>query len=99
MPKSSNTDVFAKVLSQGSSITAYQKYTGLINAALIAQSYPNAYELKNELARRDGCLVINVHEENSGYYNLHLLMTERTVSINTTATGGNVQLMSIDDLV
>jgi delta 1-pyrroline-5-carboxylate dehydrogenase len=30
---------------------------------------------------------------------LHLLVTERTVSINVTATGGNVQLMSIDDRV
>ena len=99
LPKSSATDVFARVLPQGSSITPYQKYTGLINAALIAQSYPNAYDLKNELAKRDGCLVINVYEEDSAYYNLHLLMTERTVSINTTATGGNVQLMSIDDLV
>jgi len=30
---------------------------------------------------------------------LDLLVTERTVSINTTATGGNVQLMSIDDIL
>jgi delta 1-pyrroline-5-carboxylate dehydrogenase len=32
-------------------------------------------------------------------YNIHFLVTERTVSINITATGGNVQLMSIDDKI
>ncbi|RTL02720.1 MAG: hypothetical protein EKK57_01185 [Proteobacteria bacterium] len=32
-------------------------------------------------------------------YNSHLLVTERTISINTTATGGNVNLMSINDVV
>ena len=41
----------------------------------------------------------NATEIENGNYNLDLLMTERTVSINTTATGGNVQLMSIDDIV
>lgn len=99
LPKVTYTDVFAKVLPFGSFIGSYHKHQGLINAALVANSYSSPYELKNDLSRRDGCLVINVYEEDNSYYNLHLLMTERTVSINTTATGGNVQLMSIDDIV
>lgn len=99
LPTSSHTDVFAKILPKGSLISNQLKDVRMINAAMIANSYSNVDELRNSLAKRDGCLVINVHEQDKGHYNLHLLMIERTVSINVTATGGNVQLMSIDDIV
>jgi RHH-type proline utilization regulon transcriptional repressor/proline dehydrogenase/delta 1-pyrroline-5-carboxylate dehydrogenase len=91
--------IFTRVLSSGSTVGELKKYSGFINASLISRDYNQIYDLRQELSKRDGCLVINIHERDNGEYNLHLLVTERTVSINTTATGGNLQLMSIDDRV
>jgi delta 1-pyrroline-5-carboxylate dehydrogenase len=65
---------------------------------LVSKSYANLTNIKNELAKRDS-LLTGVMQETDHGYNLHFLVTERTVSINITATGGNVQLMSIDDKI
>lgn len=99
LPENTHTDVFVKILPQGSCISNNTSHILLLNVALIAKDYQDKDSLRTQLAKRDGCLVINVHEEDEGYYNTHLLLTERTVSINLTATGGNVQLMSIDDII
>ena len=48
------------------------------------------------LAQRDGALLPLLLPESDGY-NLHRLVVERAVSINTTAAGGNASLMSIGD--
>ena len=98
LPKESHTDVFKGRLLQNSSISELKNYHGFINAALISKNYEAINELSLALAKRDGCLTIKINEKDHANYNLDLLITERTVSINTTATGGNVQLMSIEDV-
>ncbi|MBX9866825.1 MAG: hypothetical protein K2Y14_07900, partial [Burkholderiales bacterium] len=70
----------------------------LIHAVLVSADYTDIAKFKLDLAKRDSLLTHILPTANGGY-NLHLLVTERTVSINVTATGGNVQLMSIDDRV
>lgn len=70
----------------------------LIHAVLVSSDYANVAKLREELAVRDSLLTHVLIQAESGY-DSHLLVTERTVSINVTATGGNVQLMSIDDVV
>jgi RHH-type proline utilization regulon transcriptional repressor/proline dehydrogenase/delta 1-pyrroline-5-carboxylate dehydrogenase len=70
-----------------------------ISAVLVAKSYTGYAKMAEVLAKRDGLLIVNIHEVKDGKYNLHLLTTERTVSNNITATGGNVELMSIDDSI
>lgn len=94
-----HANVLAKILPSGSTIVNDVQHMPIINAALIADNYPKQRELRMELARRDGALIINLHTKPDGYYDLYLLLTERTVSINTTATGGNVELMSMKDTV
>ena len=99
LPKDSHTGVFKGVLLGNSIISELTNYHGFINIAMIAKDYSDINGLSVSLANRDGCLTLKTIERENGNYNLDLLMTERTVSINTTATGGNVQLMSIDDIV
>jgi len=57
---------------------------------------PDAEVLRQKLARRDGALIPLLLVEQGGY-NLHRLVVERAVSVNTTAAGGNASLMSIGD--
>ena len=71
----------------------------LIHAVLVANNYHNLGDLRKELAKRDSLLTHVICQSSAGEYNSHLLVTERTISINITATGGNVQLMSIDDRI
>lgn len=82
--------------------TSYYSYdltaVNLVHAVLISANYGDIAKFKLDLAKRDSLLTPIIAQANDGY-NLHLLVTERTVSINVTATGGNVQLMSIDDHV
>ncbi len=99
LPKELCTDVFSGVLLGNSTIGELKKYHGFINVAMVAKDYESINELSQTLAKRDGCLTIKIVERDNANYNLDFLVTERTVSINTTATGGNVQLMSIKDIV
>lgn len=71
---------------------------GLVHAVMLSYDCQDSVELRREIASRDG-LLVHVLIETSAGYDEHLLLTERTVSINSTATGGNVQLMSINDIV
>ncbi|MFC3532324.1 trifunctional transcriptional regulator/proline dehydrogenase/L-glutamate gamma-semialdehyde dehydrogenase [Vogesella facilis] len=57
---------------------------------------PDAELLRQTLARRDGALIPLLLVEEGGY-NLHRLVVERAISVNTTAAGGNASLMSIGD--
>jgi RHH-type transcriptional regulator, proline utilization regulon repressor / proline dehydrogenase / delta 1-pyrroline-5-carboxylate dehydrogenase len=69
-----------------------------INVAIIANNYSDKDALRKKLAKRDGQLIVAVVEDKDNTdYDLSLLMTERTVSINITATGGNIDLMSLVD--
>ncbi len=94
--KINGNEIFANYLPPLSYLTQYPVEAVKLNAALISANYANVASLKKKLAKRDG-VIVNLVMESAGGYNLHLLATERSVSINVTATGGNVQLMSIED--
>ncbi len=70
----------------------------LIHGLLISANHPQLARLRYELSQRDGLLTQVLVRQEHGY-NHSLLLCERSVSINLTATGGNVQLMSmVDDI-
>ncbi len=82
--------------SDATMVNSIAKAEQIIHAVLVSNDYADLAILRKELAVRDS-LLTHVLVQNSQGYNTHLLVTERTISINVTATGGNVQLMSIDD--
>ena len=99
MVKDGTNDVLARYLPKQSYFTSDFAKVDMLHALLISKGHPNLAQIRNELAKRDSLLTHVLEELPSGGYNVHLLVTERTVSNNITATGGNVQLMSIDDRV
>jgi RHH-type transcriptional regulator, proline utilization regulon repressor / proline dehydrogenase / delta 1-pyrroline-5-carboxylate dehydrogenase len=99
LPLDEYSEIYAKILPKYVYVVNDAYTDAEINAVLVAKNYPNFTSLAEVLAKRDGLLVSSIHEIKDGTYNLHLLTTERTVSNNITATGGNVQLMSITDTV
>jgi RHH-type proline utilization regulon transcriptional repressor/proline dehydrogenase/delta 1-pyrroline-5-carboxylate dehydrogenase len=70
----------------------------VLTASLDAVLYEgnDAAKARQQLAQRDGALIPLVLAGKDGY-NLHRLVVERAVSVNTTAAGGNASLMSIGD--
>ncbi|MEN9946238.1 MAG: trifunctional transcriptional regulator/proline dehydrogenase/L-glutamate gamma-semialdehyde [Pseudomonadota bacterium] len=71
----------------------------LLHAVLVSQDYPEVQSLRCALAKRNSLLTQVLVANHANYYNSHLLLTERSISINVTATGGNVHLMSINDKI
>ncbi|TCP14470.1 L-proline dehydrogenase /delta-1-pyrroline-5-carboxylate dehydrogenase [Crenobacter luteus] len=66
-------------------------------AVLLFDGAPaEAAALRRRLAARDGALVPLVTASDDGEWNLHRLVVERAVSVNTTAAGGNASLMSLE---
>jgi RHH-type proline utilization regulon transcriptional repressor/proline dehydrogenase/delta 1-pyrroline-5-carboxylate dehydrogenase len=68
-----------------------------LDALLFAGDDSEADDIRIRLAAREGALVPFVRERESGGYDLHRLVVEQTVSINTTAAGGNASLMSLSE--
>ncbi|MBN3006785.1 trifunctional transcriptional regulator/proline dehydrogenase/L-glutamate gamma-semialdehyde dehydrogenase [Chromobacterium alkanivorans] len=68
-----------------------------VGAVLFAGSEAEAEAAQRVLAARDGALVPLLRVDAQGHYNLHRLVVERAISVNTTAAGGNASLMSIGD--
>jgi RHH-type transcriptional regulator, proline utilization regulon repressor / proline dehydrogenase / delta 1-pyrroline-5-carboxylate dehydrogenase len=66
-----------------------------IDALLFAGEDAEGAGLRRRLAARDGPLVPFIREREGGGYDLYRLVVEQTVSINTTAAGGNASLMSL----
>ena len=67
-----------------------------LNGVVIDSSTPRAAFIAAELAQREGAILPMITAE----YNdnmIHRLLTEKTVSIDTTASGGNTSLMTLDD--
>jgi RHH-type proline utilization regulon transcriptional repressor/proline dehydrogenase/delta 1-pyrroline-5-carboxylate dehydrogenase len=98
LPKDGVADSLGRYLPNKSYFTSDLTKVELIHVLLVSKNYANLTNIKNELAKRDSLLTGVMQEADHGY-NIHFLVTERTVSINITATGGNVQLMSIDDKI
>ncbi|HZI82479.1 MAG TPA: bifunctional proline dehydrogenase/L-glutamate gamma-semialdehyde dehydrogenase PutA, partial [Casimicrobiaceae bacterium] len=65
------------------------------DAVLFAGSEDDARELRRALAARDGALVPLVRVDPDHPGDALRLLHERTVSINTTASGGNASLLSL----
>jgi RHH-type proline utilization regulon transcriptional repressor/proline dehydrogenase/delta 1-pyrroline-5-carboxylate dehydrogenase len=63
-------------------------------AALLAGAPAAIAEATRQLAARDGALV-TPHTANGSGYPLDLLLEEVTLSVNTTAAGGNASLMAL----
>lgn len=98
LEKNSATTDFTKIISNYLNVVPNVAANENINVVLIADNYKDKNNLRNELASRSGQLIVNVVEnDESMCYDISLLMTERTVSINITATGGNIDLMSLVD--
>ena len=66
------------------------------DAVLFAGPDADAAELRRRLAGRDGPLVPLLVAHDGGYDTTGLVW-ERTLTINTTASGGNASLLSLDD--
>jgi RHH-type proline utilization regulon transcriptional repressor/proline dehydrogenase/delta 1-pyrroline-5-carboxylate dehydrogenase len=66
-----------------------------IDALLFAGDEAEGAGLRRRLAAREGPLVPFIREREGGGYDLLRLVVEQTVSINTTAAGGNASLMSL----
>jgi RHH-type proline utilization regulon transcriptional repressor/proline dehydrogenase/delta 1-pyrroline-5-carboxylate dehydrogenase len=97
--RDANSQTLERYLPKRSFMLENVAQANLIHAVLVSHDYANLAQLRLALAQRDSLLTHVLVEAPRGHYNSHLLVTERTVSINVTATGGNVQLMSIDDKV
>ncbi|MCC2624188.1 MAG: putA [Burkholderiales bacterium] len=97
LPEDEHSKYYARIMPKYIRVVANAFQDADISAVLVAKNYANYAQMAEVLAKRDGLLILNIHEVNDGKYNLHLLTTERTVSNNITATGGNVELMSIND--
>lgn len=69
-----------------------------ISIAMI-ENVENEVILRTNLANREGIVIPIITKNNNGYYPLYLLCHEKSISINTTATGGNIDLISIVDKV
>ena len=69
----------------------------LPDAVLVAGDAERGRAIRVRLAERDGPIVPVVGPGRSGRYDSLRLVRERTVTINTTASGGNASLLSLDE--
>jgi RHH-type proline utilization regulon transcriptional repressor/proline dehydrogenase/delta 1-pyrroline-5-carboxylate dehydrogenase len=67
------------------------------DAALVGHDPERAHKLRRRLAESDGPIVPLVDADAAGRYDASRLVTERTVTINTTASGGNASLLSLTE--
>jgi RHH-type proline utilization regulon transcriptional repressor/proline dehydrogenase/delta 1-pyrroline-5-carboxylate dehydrogenase len=66
-------------------------------ALLVCVPEGRAREIRVALAARPGKIVPLRAPENNGCYDLLRLVTERTLTVNTAAAGGNASLVSLDE--
>jgi RHH-type proline utilization regulon transcriptional repressor/proline dehydrogenase/delta 1-pyrroline-5-carboxylate dehydrogenase len=67
------------------------------DAALVAAEGETAHRVRRALADSDGPIVPVVVADSEGRYDAARLVHERTLTINTTASGGNASLLSLDE--
>ena len=68
-----------------------------VDAVLFSGGQAAADALRQQLADQEGPVILLNQADAAGQYDLHRLVHERAVSINTTAAGGNASLMSMED--
>jgi RHH-type proline utilization regulon transcriptional repressor/proline dehydrogenase/delta 1-pyrroline-5-carboxylate dehydrogenase len=86
--------VCAKVAGQ--SVTVPDPLTAAPDAVLFAGSGNDIAALRKRLAAQDGPLVPLIVARD-GAYDAMRLVSERTITINTTASGGNASLLSLEE--
>jgi RHH-type proline utilization regulon transcriptional repressor/proline dehydrogenase/delta 1-pyrroline-5-carboxylate dehydrogenase len=69
----------------------------LPDAVLVAHDGEAARAIRLRLAEGDGPIVPVIAPDESGRYETARLVRERTLTINTTASGGNASLLSLDE--
>jgi RHH-type transcriptional regulator, proline utilization regulon repressor / proline dehydrogenase / delta 1-pyrroline-5-carboxylate dehydrogenase len=67
----------------------------LAGAVNVVLAEADSLALRRNLAARDGAIVSLLIADAGGSYDLRRLVVEKTVSINTTAAGGNASLMAL----
>ena len=67
-----------------------------LDAVLFAGPAEDADALRRRLAAHGQVIVPLIQGRSDGSYDLHRLVVEKVVSINTTAAGGNAALMSLE---
>lgn len=97
LPNSEVTRLIAALVSDHISVVDDVTKAPKLNLVLVSKDYPNLVNFRTSLAKRDGAIVLCLLETDKNTYPLNLLVCEKTVSINVTATGGNAALMSIKD--
>ena len=70
--------------------------TNPCRALLFAGSAEDAARLRTDLASDEGPIV-PVIERRDGGYDATRLVAERTLTVNTTASGGNASLLSLEE--
>jgi RHH-type proline utilization regulon transcriptional repressor/proline dehydrogenase/delta 1-pyrroline-5-carboxylate dehydrogenase len=68
-----------------------------IDGIAFAGPAPEARSLNRALAARDGPILPLIVTGGEGAFGLHRFVTERTLSVDTTASGGNATLMSLEE--
>jgi RHH-type proline utilization regulon transcriptional repressor/proline dehydrogenase/delta 1-pyrroline-5-carboxylate dehydrogenase len=92
------TQKLESILPKSSLISYEQFMHQSISVVTIANNYKMTKKLNKELAASHGPIITRVHEDEDGYYNLYLLVNEKSVCINTTSSGGNIHLMTLEDI-
>ncbi|NOW47484.1 RHH-type proline utilization regulon transcriptional repressor/proline dehydrogenase/delta 1-pyrroline-5-carboxylate dehydrogenase [Novosphingobium sp. SG751A] len=62
--------------------------------AVLIEPGPRAHELMQQIAAMEGPIPLTQQADEQGHYRLDWLIEEQTISINTTAAGGNASLMA-----
>ncbi|MEE8226413.1 MAG: aldehyde dehydrogenase family protein, partial [Kiloniellales bacterium] len=68
-----------------------------IDGIAFAGPASEARSLNRALAARDGAILPLIITGAEGAFGLHRFVTERTLSVDTTASGGNATLMSLEE--
>jgi RHH-type proline utilization regulon transcriptional repressor/proline dehydrogenase/delta 1-pyrroline-5-carboxylate dehydrogenase len=64
---------------------------------LVGRDAERTLEVRRRLAEREGPIVPVIAPDRYGRYDAARLVRERTLTINTTASGGNASLLSLDE--
>ena len=65
------------------------------DAWLIAGEAANIHDWRQRIAARDGPIVPVIARDDAGGYDSERLVVERVVTVNTTASGGNAELLAV----
>jgi RHH-type proline utilization regulon transcriptional repressor/proline dehydrogenase/delta 1-pyrroline-5-carboxylate dehydrogenase len=68
-----------------------------VDAVLVGHDPESTRGARARLAERDGPIVPVIGADRSGHYDAMRLVRERTLTVNTTASGGNASLLSLDE--